>query len=90
MTTKTYRAAILLSATALASCASDRFYIPDEMPPPRSHEPATVETGSMIPRGKQERVRDTSQHVDVYSEEELEDDRPANTRDAVERAIRGR
>lgn len=75
---------------ALGGCASSSYRIPDEAPPSLQREPALIETGSRIPRGKEQPVRDSTQPVDVYSEEELEADRPVDTRDAVRRAVRGR
>jgi hypothetical protein len=82
--------AAALIAAALCGCASSTYRVPDAALPPLQREPALIETGSRIPRGKEQPVRDGAQNVDVYSEEELEADRPVDTRDAVRRAINGR
>ena len=73
---------------ALGGCASYS-NIPNQIPEAQK-PPAPVTTGSRIPRGTNQEVRDTTQNVDVYTEQELEEDRPVSTRDAVRRAIRGR
>lgn len=80
--------ALALACLALGGCASYS-HIPNEIPQAQK-PPAPVETGSRIPRGTNQEVRDPTQNVDVYSEQELEADRPVSTRDAVQRAIRGR
>lgn len=85
------KTALLLSAlVALAGCATPGFYVPAEQTEGRDQRPDLVETGSLIPTGEKQIVRDSTQPVDVYSDKELEADRPANTRDAVNRALRGR
>lgn len=81
-------AAIFIAAAS--GCTSDNYHVPQQAAPPLHVEPAIIETGSRIPRGKDQPVRDSTQNVDVYTEEELEADRPVNTRDAVRRAVIGR
>ncbi len=81
--------AVAITAGGLGGCAGGGLYIPDEAPEPVVQEAATTETGSRIPRGKQEAVRDSPQRVDVLSEQDLEKQKPVNTREAVQRATRG-
>lgn len=80
---------VALCVWVMGGCASYS-HIPNEIPQAAEGPPAPVTTGSRIPRGPGQEVRDTTQNVDVYSEKELEDERPVSTLDAVQRAIRGR
>ncbi|MFK8015511.1 MAG: hypothetical protein AB8G17_08715 [Gammaproteobacteria bacterium] len=81
--------AAVITVSALTGCVGDGFYVPDAGPDPIVRESATTETGSRIKRGKDEAVRDSPQRVDVMTEQELEKQRPRNTREAVQRATRG-
>jgi len=81
---------LLLVTALLLGCSTPGYQVPTEQTQRRDQRPDLVETGSRIPSGEKQAVRDATQPVDVYSEQELKDDRPANTRDAVKRALRGR
>ncbi|MFK7885713.1 MAG: hypothetical protein AB8G16_02520 [Gammaproteobacteria bacterium] len=82
--------ALMLISTLILGCSTSGYYVPTAQSERRDQTPDLVETGSRIPSGEKQAVRDSTQAVDVYSEQELKDDRPANTRDAVKRALRGR
>ena len=81
--------AVTIAAAGLAGCASNGLYIPDVGQDPIVRESPTTETGSRIPRGKHEAVRDSPQRIDVFTEQDLEKQKPVSTREAVKRATRG-
>ncbi|MEM6639037.1 MAG: hypothetical protein AAF610_03965 [Pseudomonadota bacterium] len=83
------RAMVATVAAIAAGCVSEP-YLPHPERASPDRPPAEITTGTRIPRGTNHEVQDTSQNVDVYTEEELEAERPLNTRDAVNRALRGR
>ena len=83
---RTVIAGVVLALTGCTRMAA----FPTPKPPSMDAPPQEIVTGSRIPRGTTQAVRDTTQNVDVYSEHEIAADRPVDTREAVRRAIRGR